>query len=542
MKYSDTNKPTECMMTNSTCYQQTRVFVPKGILWHCTGANNPNLSRYVQPSESDPRHDELIAKIGRNLYRNDWNHTYVEAGLNFWIGKLADGSVTALQTMPWNFRPWGCGSGPRGSCNDTHIQFEMCEDALTDKNYFEACYKEGVEMTAYLCKKYGIDPYGKVTCGGAVVPTILCHKDSNDYGVGGAHGDVYNWFNRYGRTMDDVRKDVAALLSGSSAKIDPDPAPTPTTGPEAFIARIAPLVQKIAPKYGITCNSAVIAQACLESAYGTSNKAKYHNYFGLKYREGRVSCHSGVFTDGSSEQLGNGSYIPISTDWYKFASMEKGVEGYFQFINTANYANVKGISDPLNYLTRIRSDGYATSLNYVTNVMSVVKKYNLTQYDTGVAPSVTPSPAPTTKPRPNITYAVRTQSVNGLKYEADVRNGAVAGDGKMIVGIKIGVDVGKIEYRVHTIRGWLPKVTGCDWNDFDNGYAGDDEHPIDAIQIYYTSDTSKTDMYEVVYQVRIGSEYLDKVHDTNWEMGDGYNTAGLFSVPFDQIRMTLEPC
>ena len=55
--------------------------------------------------------------------------------MNAWIGKLADGSVAAVQTMPWDFRPWGCGSGSKGSCNSGWIQFEICEDALTDADY-----------------------------------------------------------------------------------------------------------------------------------------------------------------------------------------------------------------------------------------------------------------------------------------------------------------------------------------------------------------------------------------------------------------------
>ena len=58
-----------------------------------------------------------------------------------------------------------------------------------------------------------------------------------------------------------------------------------------FIEEIAKCVQEIAPKYNLLCNSAIIAQACLESAYGTSKKAKYHNYFGLKYRTNRVKCN-----------------------------------------------------------------------------------------------------------------------------------------------------------------------------------------------------------------------------------------------------------
>lgn len=216
MKYSQTNKPLVCMMTQSTCYNGTRRFTPRGVLWHCTGAPNPTLKRYVQPSDYDPKRKELLELIGTNPNGNDWNHSYVEAGVNAWIGKLADGTVTTLQGLPWDYAPWGCGGGWRGSANNTHIQFEMCEDYLTDKAYFDACYKEGVELTAYLCKMYGIDPHGYIWFGGGKVPTILCHKDAYDLGVGTGHGDVYNWFNRYGKTMQDVRDDVTKLLSGSS--------------------------------------------------------------------------------------------------------------------------------------------------------------------------------------------------------------------------------------------------------------------------------------------------------------------------------------
>lgn len=216
MKYNSSNKPLVCMMTNSTCYKETRKMTVKGILWHSTGANNPNVKRYVQPSDNDPNKASLIKIIGKNPYRNDWNHKSVQAGLNAWIGKMADGSVRAVQTMPWDYRPWGCASGSKGSCNDGWIQWEMCEDGLTDAKYFNAVYKEAVELTAYLCKMFDLDPNGTVTVNGVKVPVILCHADSHKLGFGSNHGDVYNWFKKHGKTMDNVRNDVAALLKADT--------------------------------------------------------------------------------------------------------------------------------------------------------------------------------------------------------------------------------------------------------------------------------------------------------------------------------------
>ena len=221
MKYTSSNKPLVCMQTQSTCYKGTRKMTPKGILWHSTGANNPNLKRYVQPSDTKPAEDtyskdQWLKILGKNQYSNDWNHIERQAGLNCWIGKLADGTVTTVQTMPWDYRPWGCGSGSKGSCNSGWMQFEICEDNLTNKEYFDAAYKEACEITAYYCKMYNIDPKGTVVHEGVTVPTILCHYDSYKLGLGSNHGDVDHWFKKHGKTMDNVREDVAKLLAEDS--------------------------------------------------------------------------------------------------------------------------------------------------------------------------------------------------------------------------------------------------------------------------------------------------------------------------------------
>lgn len=217
MKYSDSNPPFVCMMKNSTCYKQTNKMTIKGVLWHSTGANNPNLKRYVQPYEGDAGYDTIKAKLGNNVNKNDWNHIYKKAGLNAWIGKFADGTIGTVQTMPWDYRPWGCGSGTKGSCNDGWIQFEICEDNLTDSSYLNKVYEEACQLTAYLCKKYNIDPNRTVSLNNVAVPTILCHGDSNALGLGSDHVDINHWFPKFGKSMATVRADVAKLLNTSSS-------------------------------------------------------------------------------------------------------------------------------------------------------------------------------------------------------------------------------------------------------------------------------------------------------------------------------------
>ena len=221
MKYdTNLNKPLICMQTQSTCYKGTTTMTVKGILWHSTGANNPLLRRYVQPSDIKPSSDTYdketwLEILGKNKYNNDWNHIERQAGLNAWIGQLDNKTVASIQTMPWNYRPWGCGTGKYGSCNDGFIQFEICEDSLSDQSYFESIYKEACELTAYLCKLFNIDPKGMTEVGGQTIPTIICHADSYKLGLGSNHSDIYHWFSKYDKTMEDVREDVANLLNDS---------------------------------------------------------------------------------------------------------------------------------------------------------------------------------------------------------------------------------------------------------------------------------------------------------------------------------------
>lgn len=160
---------------------------------------------------------------------------------------------------------------------------------------------------------------------------------------------------------------------------------------QQFIDKAAKLVQIYAPKYGIEVNSPAIAQCCLESAFGTSELAvNAFNFTGLKYKE---SIADGIYHKRGSEQRPDGSYVSSDMKWCKFNSFERGIEGYFKFINNSRYANLKGVKDPKRYLELIKADGYATSLKYVDNLMAVINKYDLTKYDNPSASTDTTSDA-----------------------------------------------------------------------------------------------------------------------------------------------------
>lgn len=147
-----------------------------------------------------------------------------------------------------------------------------------------------------------------------------------------------------------------------------------------FIAKIAPIVQKYAKAYGYHVASPIIAQACIESAYGKSSLGyKYHNYFGMKCGSAWKGKSVNLKT---KEEYTVGTLTSISANFRVYDSMEEGIKGYFEFISGKRYQNLKSAKYPKEYLQMIKQDGYATSSTYVDTNMNCINKWNLTQYDT----------------------------------------------------------------------------------------------------------------------------------------------------------------
>ena len=112
-------------------------------------------------------------------------------------------------------RGWHGGSGSKGSVNDTHISFEICEDGLTDAAYFNAVYKEATELCAYLCKEYKLDPMAD--------GVIIGHYEGHKRGIASNHADPGHWFPKHGKSMDTFRAEVKKLLSVTEVTTTTDP-------------------------------------------------------------------------------------------------------------------------------------------------------------------------------------------------------------------------------------------------------------------------------------------------------------------------------
>ena len=148
---------------------------------------------------------------------------------------------------------------------------------------------------------------------------------------------------------------------------------------EAFIQKVAEKVSKYAPLYGICVHSPIIAQAIIESGWGKSGLAsKYHNYFGLKCGS---SWKGGSVNMTTKEEYKPGVVTNIRDNFRTYEDFDAGIRGYFEFINTSRYKNLKGVKSPEVYVRRLKADGYATSSKYVDNIMRVIRDNKLTRFD-----------------------------------------------------------------------------------------------------------------------------------------------------------------
>lgn len=146
-----------------------------------------------------------------------------------------------------------------------------------------------------------------------------------------------------------------------------------------FIEMIAAGIKKHGDRYHICCYSGVIGQAILESGWGKSTLAsRYNNYFGLKCGSSWKGRSVNLRT---MEEYSAGKSSVVYDYFRVYKTPAAGIKGFFEFIDTPRYANLKNVKDPDRYLENVKKDGYATSSSYVSVVSSIIRYNNLKAYD-----------------------------------------------------------------------------------------------------------------------------------------------------------------
>lgn len=187
----------ESILKNNPCYKAGKKIKVQGLMLHSVGCPQPSAEVFVKKWNN--------ANYGRACV-----HAFIDAN----SGKV-------YQTLPWDHRAWHCGGGG----NNTHIGVEMCEPACIKytggatftcsdeskaKEIVERTYQAAVELFAFLCKEYGLNPL--------LDGVIVSHKEGHDRGIASGHGDPDHLFKQLntGYTMDTFRQAVNDALSGNA--------------------------------------------------------------------------------------------------------------------------------------------------------------------------------------------------------------------------------------------------------------------------------------------------------------------------------------
>lgn len=375
-------KLVQSILTKNPCYTAGRKITVKGLMLHSVGCPQPKASVFINSWNSPS-------------YSNACVHGFIDGN---------DGTV--YQTLPWNHRGWHCGSGSKGSGNNTHIGVEMCEPACikytggssftcSDKAAAKAVakrtYDAAVELFAMLCKQYNLNP----TADGV----IISHREGHSRGIASNHGDPEHLWNGLGMgyTMDGFRKAVKAAMGGSGNTDNSGTSGLQASAlknlPEAdVISRVGPLFTADQKASGILA-SVSLAQFILESGYGKSELAQNaNNCFGMK-KSLSGNTWGGSAWDGTSiytkktQEYENGAYVTVTADFRKYPSVEKSIADHSAYLLGAKngsklrYGGLKGCTDYRKAVQIIKEGGYATSPTYVENLCSIIGKWKLTQYD-----------------------------------------------------------------------------------------------------------------------------------------------------------------
>lgn len=190
-------------MTRNDCYTAQRKITPKGIMVHSTATPGVMAASWFSRWNKSFKAKETNRQVCVHAFLDD---------------------EEICQYLPWNHRGWHAGKGTKGSANDTHIGFEICEpggfsygggsnmvgyDIKKNEQYFRAAWSNAVDLCVHLCKTYGLTE-----------KEIICHSEGNKMGNASNHGDVMHWFPKHGESMDSFRAAVKMSLVGTPVLIE----------------------------------------------------------------------------------------------------------------------------------------------------------------------------------------------------------------------------------------------------------------------------------------------------------------------------------
>lgn len=151
-----------------------------------------------------------------------------------------------------------------------------------------------------------------------------------------------------------------------------------------FVKKVAPYAVELGQEYGVL-PSITIAQAILESDWGTSTLAsQYNNYFGIK---GEDPNNTKVL---QTKEYTNGQWITINGRFRVYSDFRESMKDHTKLLvngtswNSQQYKQVIQSKNYIDAAVALQTDGYATDPGYTSKIIRIIQKYNLKKYDQGI--------------------------------------------------------------------------------------------------------------------------------------------------------------
>ena len=178
----------------------------------------------------------------------------------------------------------------------------------------------------------------------------------------------------------------ASFLQALSGGGTPPPVvpPVPSDEPAAlkslskpeFIEFVGQRAQKAMAATGVPA-SVTVAQAIVETGWGKHTIGEAKNLFGIKGKgpAGSVRASTREFIDGQ--------WVTVDANFAKYSSFEQSITEHARFFlkNKRYAAALKVKDDPDSFAREIQKAGYATGPDYATQLIKLMKTYNLYRFD-----------------------------------------------------------------------------------------------------------------------------------------------------------------
>ncbi|MER2131964.1 MAG: LysM peptidoglycan-binding domain-containing protein [Carnobacterium inhibens] len=251
-------------------------------------------------------------------------------------------------------------------------------------------------------------------------------------------------------SSDLIKVGQVLALNEAAAKNVTTPTPSKTndsianaTTPAGFVNAIASYAKQVAAKNDLYA-SVMIAQAALESGYGSSKLATSPNYnlFGIK-----GSYNGNTVTMYTSEWSSSTGWIYIPQNFKKYPSYAESLQDNANLIKNGTswdhgYYSGAWVSNSSNAFeaTAWLQGRYATDPTYASKLNAIINAYNLTQYDTKS------SGGSTTTPESNDNSSTTPSTGNtGSSNTGETSYTVKSGDTLTGIGSKYGVSVSNLK-------------------------------------------------------------------------------------------------